>query len=157
MEGALFIPLVALLLWGTVEFGRLAYTYFVIQKILYSLGNYVGTQQAVNFCDAADPAIVAAKNFALTGTTDASTDPLVTDLTADMISVRVEKYNNDTQELLECACEVTGCDAQQGGAGPDYIVVRIPDGYPIQIRIPFMALSDPISLRPEIRLPYRGT
>jgi hypothetical protein len=153
----MFVPFIALLLFGTIEFARLAYTYFVVQKILYSMATYVGTQQNVNFCDDADPTIVAAKNFALTGTTDASEPALVTDLTADMIQVRIEKYNGDTQELLECACEVTGCDAQQGGMGPDYIVVRIPDGYPVQLRIPFMPVLDPIPLRPEIRLPYRGT
>jgi hypothetical protein len=147
----------ALLLFGMVEFARLGYTYFAVQKILYSLARFAGTSQGVNFCDDADPMVLAAKNYALTGTTDASSPALIADLTADMIQVRVEKYNADTQELLQCACEITGCDAQQGAAGPDYIVVTIPNGYPVQLAIPFMPHLDPIPLRPQIRLPYGGT
>jgi hypothetical protein len=157
LETAMFVPFTALLLFGTVEFSRLAYTYFVIQKIIYAVGSSLSTRQAVNFCDDADPGIAAAKNWALTGTEDGSAEKLVGDLNADMIAVRVEKFNGDTQELLQCACEASGCDAQQGATGPDYIVVNIPDGYPVQLKIPFMPLLDPILLRPEIRLPYRGT
>jgi hypothetical protein len=157
VEAAIFLPFTALLLFGLVEFSRLAYTYFVIQKIIYAVAAGVSTRQAVNFCDGGDPSVLAAKNWALTGTEDGSADKLVGDLTTDMIQVRVEKYNTDTQELLECACEASGCDAQQGAVGPDYIVVSIPDGYPVQLKIPFMALLDPILLHPEIRLPYRGT
>jgi Flp pilus assembly protein TadG len=157
IEAALMIPILFLLLVGMTELARVGYTYFVLQKILYSLGRFVGTQQGVNFCDEADPAIVAAKNFALTGTTDASTDPLIANLTADMIQVRVEKYSSDSADLSVCACEATGCDTAQGAQGPDFVVVSLPDGYSMQLSIPFMAQLQPFLLRPHVRLPYGGT
>lgn len=153
----MFLPIVFMLLMGLVEFGRLAYTYFAVQKTLYSMARYLGTQQGVNFCDEADPAIVAAKNYALTGTTDGSATPLIADLSADSIRVRAEKYNPDSGEISACTCDASGCDALQGGLGPDFIVISVPDGYPVQLRIPFMAQLDPIPLRPQIRVPYGGT
>jgi Flp pilus assembly protein TadG len=157
LEAALFLPVLFLLLIGMVELARIAYTYFTLQKVMYALARYLGTSQGVNFCDDSDPAVVAAKNYAITGATDASGAPILANLTADMIQVRVEQYNSAAGELGVCACTPTGCDAAQGGPGPDFLVVSFPEGYPIQIRIPFMPLLDPIPLKPEIRLPYGGT
>jgi hypothetical protein len=156
LEAAMMLPILFLLLFGMVELARIGYTYFTIHKMLYSLARYVGTQQGVNFCDDADPILTAAKNLAVTGTADGSADPLVGGLTAEMISVRVERFYADTEELNECLCDITGCDASQGAVGPDFIVVSIPDGYPIRFSVPFMAQLDPIPLRPMVRLPFGG-
>jgi len=157
LEAALFLPVLFLLLFGMVELAKIGYTYFVIHKILYTIARYVGAQQGVNFCDEADPTITAAINLGLTGTVDGSADPLVSDLRAEMIQVRAEKYTPETGELGACPCEASGCDAAQGAVGPDYIVVSIPDGYPIQFSVPFMAQLEPIPLRPTVRLPFGGT
>lgn len=156
IEAALFTPVLVLLLMGLVELGRVAYTYVALQKILYNLARYVGTQQGVNFCDESDATVVAAKNIALTGTTEATADPYVSNLTADQIQVRIERVNPETGALELCDCSSTGCDPNAGGLAPYSIVVSIPEGYPVQLRIPRLLL-DPIPLKPLVRLPYGGT
>lgn len=156
IEAALFTPLLVLLLMGLIELGRVAYTYVALQKILYNLARYVGTQQGVNFCDDTDATVTAAKNFALTGNTEGTTDPYVADLSADQIQVRIERRNPETGQLELCDCSPTGCDLSAGGLAPDAIVVSIPEGYPVQLRIPRLLL-DPIPLKPQVRLPYGGT
>lgn len=156
LETALFLPILFILLLGTVEIGRIAYTYATLQKIMGSIARYAGTQQGVNFCDDGDPNIVAAKNFGITGTADGSAAPIVLGLTPDMISVRIERFNSDSGNLDECACSTEGCDTSNGGLPPDYIVVSMPNGYPFAPRIPFIP-TDPILLRPTVRIPYGGT
>lgn len=152
----MFLPVVALLLWGMVELGRIAYTYYTVQKVLYSIARSLGTRQAVNFCDLADPAVLAAKNYALTGTIDGSGTSLLPALTADMIQVAARKVDPGTGQLGDCACAVTGCDAAAGGAGPDFVLVNIPAGYLVRPRIPFMQL-DAIPLKPQVLVPFGGT
>lgn len=156
VEAALFTPVLVLLLMGLIELGRVAYTYVALQKILYNLARYVGTQQGVNFCDDTDATVTAAKNLALTGNTEGTTDPYVADLSADQIQVRIERRNPETGQLEACDCSSTGCDPSAGGLAPDAIVVSIPEGYPVQLRIPRLLL-DPIPLKPQVRLPYGGT
>jgi hypothetical protein len=156
LEAAMFIPVITLLLVGMVQIAKITYVYYVVNKTLYSLAKYVSTQQNVNFCDDGDPTVAAAKSFALTGTTDNSATPLVPNLTADMILVRIERYDPTSQTLADCDCSSTGCDIANGGQRPDFIVVSIPDGYQVQPRIPFLTL-DAIPLKPEVRVPYGGT
>jgi hypothetical protein len=156
VEVALWAPVAVLLLMGTVELGRVAYTYVALHKILYNLARYLGTQQGVNFCDDTDATIEAAKNYALTGTLDGTGDPLIANLTAEQIQVRIERFNPDTQALEQCDCSSSGCDTSAGGVAPYSIVVSLVEGYPIQLRFPRLVL-DPIALRPQVRLPYGGT
>jgi len=156
VEAALLTPVLVLLLMGLVELGRVAYTYFALQKILYNLARYLGTQQGVNFCDDTDATIAAAKNYALTGTLDGTADPLIPNLPPEQIQVRIERYNRDTQALEACDCSSSGCDVSAGGLAPDSIVVTIPEGYRLQLRIPRLLL-EPIPLKPQVRLPYGGT
>jgi hypothetical protein len=157
LEMAMFLPFLFLLLFGMVEFARVGYVYYTLHKAMYSLARYVGTQQGVNFCDDADAVLSAAKQYILTGSTDGSGEPFLPNLNADMIRVRAEKYSAENGELLECACDSAGCDAEAGGTGPHYIVVSLPEGYPVSIAILFMAQVDPIPLRPQVRVPFGGT
>ena len=152
----MYLPVLFILLFGMVELARITYTYYTLQKILYTLARHVGTQQAVNFCDSSDAVLTAAKNFALTGSSDGSSDALVPNLTIDQIEVRIERYNRQTGEIEVCDCSITGCDAAQGGTSPEYLAVSIPDGYRVRPVIPFMALEE-FPLRPEIRVPFGGT
>ena len=156
LETAMYLPMLLILLVGMVEIARVTYTYYTLQKILYTLARYVGSQQAVNFCDGSDAVLTAAKNLALTGSTDGSGDPLIPNLTIDQIDVRIERYNRDTQELAVCDCSISGCDAGQGGTSPDYLVVTVPDGYQVRTVIPFMAIEE-FPLRPHVRVPFGGT
>lgn len=155
IETIFFLPLLLLLFMGMVEIGRLTYTYYSVYKALYTLARYAGTAQGANFCDEEDPVIAAIKNWVLTGTEDGSAEPLIKGLTPDLVQIRIERYNAETGELEECACAVPGCDVANGGLAPDYLVVRIPDGYPLQLRIPYLTL-DPIPLKPQVRVPYGG-
>ena len=152
----MFLPIIFLLLFGTYELGRIAYTYYTLQKMMASIARYVGTQQGVNFCDSGDPTIAAAKTFVITASLDTSADPVVQNLTADMIDVRAERLNVNTGTLDQCTCSSSGCDASSGGQPPDFIVVSLPDGYPFVPHIPFIP-TDTILLRPMVRIPYGGT
>jgi hypothetical protein len=156
LEAALLVPVVIVLLVGMVEIAKITYTYYSLRKVLYSVARYVGTQQAVNFCDDADATVANGKNWILTGSEDGSGDPVIRNLTPDKVQIRVERYNGVTQELDQCVCDSTGCDTANGGQAPDFIVVSIPNGYEYPIRIPHLPL-DPILFRPQVRVPYGGT
>ncbi|MBI4908594.1 MAG: pilus assembly protein [Acidobacteria bacterium] len=156
LETVLFMPILLLLLLGSIELARVTYTYFTLQKTLYAIARYVGTQRGVNFCDDTDATVALAKNYILTGTADGTGSPVVTNLTADQIQVRIERYSADAGSIGECDCASSGCDITNGGQSPDYIVVSIPDGYSIRLAIPQLPL-DPILLRPHVRVPFQGT
>jgi hypothetical protein len=155
METILFLPLLLLLFMGMVEIGRLTYTYYSLYKVLYTLARQAGTALGANFCDEEDAVLQAVKNWVLTGTEDGSGEPLIRDLTPDRVQIRPERYNADRGGLEECPCGVPGCDVANGGRSPDYIVVSVPDGYPVQLRIPYLTLA-PIPLRPQVRVPFGG-
>jgi hypothetical protein len=156
VEAAMLIPVMIYLFLGIVEFARVGYTYFTAQKMLYTFARYVGTQQGVNLCDVSDQGVIQAKNLAITGTTDNSQDPIIPGLSADSITLRVERLDPDSGEVTECDCSATGCDAGQGGRAPDFISARFSSGVSVQLRIPLLP-TDPIILRPQVRVPYGGT
>ena len=157
LEIALFVPILFTLLVGMVQIGKITYVYYTLRKTLYTMGRFVAAQQGVNFCDDADAAVLAAKNFALSGvSSDDSTDPIIPTLTADMISVSVERYDPESGLPVACDCSVTGCDTANGGGSPNFVVVSIPNGFEVDPRIPFLTLN-PILLRPMLRVPYGGT
>lgn len=157
LETILWIPVLVMLFMGTVEFTRLTYTYYTLQKILYNLARYAGTQNGINFCDENDTTLATAKAMAITGTPDGSGPALLPNLEAGQITIRLERYSAESGALIECACEASayGCDAAQGAASPDYIVATFPEGYPITLRLPGLS-NEPIPLRPQVRLPFGG-
>jgi hypothetical protein len=156
VEAALFIPILLTLLVSIEQLGKLTYTYYSLKKTLYTAARYLGTQQAVNFCDASDPNIVAALNFAVTGTSDGSAAPIISGLTTDMLRIDYERYDPAGQTLSACDCSNTGCDESMGGSAPDYIAISIPDGFTFTPNIPFSTLV-PILLKPQVLVPYGGT
>ena len=93
IEVALLTPFIILLLVGMVNLARITYIYYTLRKTVYAIARYAGTQQGVNFCDAADPTVAAAINFGLTGTTDASQPIFVNGLTAGMIVITPQRNN----------------------------------------------------------------
>jgi Flp pilus assembly protein TadG len=158
LETAMFTPLLILLLVGMTELGRIAYTDYTLQKAMYTLARYLGTQQGVNFCAGDDATIAAAKNYAISGSLESGGVPVLPNLTVDMLQVRIERYNSETAQLAECECaaSATGCDTAGGARGPDFIVVSLADGYPVTPAIPYLT-SQTIALRPVVRVPYGGT
>ena len=160
LETALFVPMLVLLLMGMFQIARVTYTYYALRNTLFAAARYVATQQGVNLCDASDPAIAAAINLALTGNiTDASnTNPVLPALTADMITMTIERVDPTSGVPGACDCSVTGCDTNAGGGEPDFVVVSIPDGYSINPVIPGVGLpTGPLLLRPTVRVPFGGT
>lgn len=157
IEAAMLLPLLTYFFMGTVEFARIGYTYYTLQKIMYNFARFVSTRSALDFCADGDTQLTQARNFAVTGTTDNSTEPLLPDLRPDSFQVRIERVEPESGELTECECSnAGGCDLTNGGRGPDFVAVRLSDGYPVVIRIPFLG-SDPIILRPQARVPYGGS
>jgi hypothetical protein len=155
IETAMFVPLFILLLVGTVELARVSWIYFQAQKTLYNLGRLLGTRQGANLCDSADAEVVSARNFALTGSSEGG-EPLIRGLTADVISVRLERQEANSESATECACSLEGCDTGQGGRGPDFIVVSVPEGFPVPVSIPYL-LPQTITMRLSVRVPYGGS
>lgn len=156
LETALFLPILVLLLVGTAELARYAYTYFTLHKIMYALARYVSTQQGANLCDASDPALTAAISFALNGTTDNSGVAILPALTSDMIAIRLERADPASGTVTECACGVPGCDTANGGTPPDFVVVYLNSGYSITPNIPLIPKT-PFTFNPVVRVPYGGT
>jgi Flp pilus assembly protein TadG len=156
IEAALFIPFLLTLLVATEQLGKMIYTYYNLRNALYSAARYVGTQQAVDFCNASDPNIVAAQNLAATGTTDASGALLIQDFTPDMVSITAESYSTDGSGTASaCPCLNYG-DGTFACHGPDVISVTIPVGYNFTPNIPFSPVIT-IPLVPQVLIPYGGT
>jgi len=156
VEAAMFAPIFLMLLIGTVSLGKIAYTYYMLEKVMYDFARFVGTQQGTNFCDPDDPNVLAAENQAVTGTTDASTPSYINGLTPGMLQVQIERFDPVAQVAVPCDCSVAGCDASQGGQPPDFITVSLTDGF--SVKPLFWGFNvDPFPLRPEIKVPYGGT
>lgn len=156
LEMAMYVPILMILLMGSVEVARLTYIYYTLHKMLETIATYVSTQQNVNFCDDSDATIAAAKAFAISGSTDSSAQPILANLTTSMIQIQIQRYSPDSQTLAQCECSITGCDSAQGGLSPDYIQVSIPDGYPITPAIPYVAQQQ-ILFKPSVVVRYGGT
>jgi hypothetical protein len=154
IEVAMWLPFLFLLIGGIIQFGKITYTYYSLQKTVTTIASYLAVQNGVNFCpDAGDPAVTAAIEFGLTGTTDGSGTPYIEGLTADMISVTTQCIDPVTLTLGDCS--VSGCSTPVGAQRPDFLTVSLPNGYVIQPRIPYM-LVDPIPLKPKATVAYGG-
>ena len=154
LEAALWIPVMVLLLVGMVQVGKITYLYYTLKKTVYSAARYLSTQQGVDFCDPNDASIQAAIQFALTGTTDGSGTTLVENLTPSMLQVSTECVDPYSGALG--ACSLNGCGSAVGAQRPDYVVVTIPGGYPVQPRIPYLNLPS-IPLAPTAAVPFGGS
>ena len=154
VELAMWMPVLLLLISGVIQFGKITYLYYTLRKIEYSVARSVSIANGVDFCpDATDTLIQQAIEFALTGTSDGSGTPLVWNLTPAMISVTTECIDPGTG--LPGPCGASGCDGAAGAHRPDYVVVTIPDGYPVQLRIPYILLN-PFSFKPTVAVPFGG-
>ncbi len=95
VETALWFPVLILLLFGMIELGRVTYTYYAVQKVIYSVARHVATLQAANLCDAGDGIITQAKTFAMSGSLDSGAPSLIGGLTSDMIQVQLERQGGE--------------------------------------------------------------
>jgi len=155
LESALWIPVLTMLIVFTIQLGKITYTYYALRNSLYTIGQYLSTQQAVNFCDlSGDPVIQSAINLGVTGTADGSAPSLISNLTTSMPAVNIECID-PTNPAVPGTCS-TPCGQLGPGPHPDYVVVNIPGGYSITPRMLFLTLS-PIVFSPVVTVPFRGT
>ena len=153
LETALWVPVLVLLMVGMLQFGKITYLYYSLKKAVYTTARYIAVQQNVNFCDPADPTIQNAINLAVNDPTTGQ--PLISNFTADMISVTTQCSDPNNAGIL-AACDTSGCDGALGARRPDYVVVSIPNGFPVTVRIPFLTPEN-ITLRPAVTVPFGGT
>lgn len=153
IEGLLWIPIMVLLVVGTVQFGKITYTYFALRKAVFSAARYLAVQQGTNFCDLADDANAqAALSF---GVNDPNTgEPLISGLTTDMLVITTECI--DPVSGAVGACSTSGCGASIGAQRPDYIIVGIPGGFNVTPRIPGVP-RNAIALRPSVTVTFGGS
>jgi Flp pilus assembly protein TadG len=151
LETAMWMPILFLLIVGTIQFGKLTYLNYVLTKIVYSAARNIATGQNLNFCDPADPATVAAVTSAIND--PATGEPLISNLTADMLVVTTQCL--DSSGVIG-SCDVSGCQGVAGAQRPDFVTVAITGGYSFPIRIPYINL-DPIQLRPSATAPFGGS
>jgi Flp pilus assembly protein TadG len=151
LETAMWMPILFLLIVGIIQFGKLTYLDYVLNKIVYSAARNLATAQNVNFCDPQDAVTAAAINDAIND--PATGNPLIANLTADMLVVTTQCV--DSTGAIG-ACDTTGCQGVAGPQRPDFVNVAIPGGYLFPIRIPFINL-DPIALRPSATSPFGGS
>ncbi len=156
LEAVLFLPVLMMLLWGLIEFGRISYTFYTLHKMLQTVARYTAQQPGLNFCDESDVQLTQAKTFALRGAGENAGADIITNLTADQIRIRLERVDPDTSQLGECDCSATGCDIAQGGRNPDFIVVSFTDGFAMRPNIPFFNATETFALRPLVRMPVGG-
>jgi hypothetical protein len=151
LELAMWLPVLFLLIAGMIQVGKWTYLDYSLNKILYSAARQLAVQQALNFCDPADPATQAALTNAIN---DPATGlPLISNLTVDMLQV--------TTQCLDAtgaagACDVSGCNTPASAQRPDFVTVGMPNGYQIQPRIPYILLN-PFQLRPTVTVPFAGS
>jgi hypothetical protein len=151
IEAALFIPVLVLLIVGMVQIGKLTYVYHTIKKMVYAAARQLSVQQGVNFCDLAnDPNAQAALRLALN---DAAGTPIIADLTPDMLQVTTGCLPAGDPTGAPGQCDTAGCPAIS--QRPDFVVVSIPAGYLVRVRIPFLDV-EPIALRPSVMVPFGG-
>ena len=158
LEGAMWVPFIFLLMMGMVEIARFTYTYYSLKKALYTVARYVGTQQAVNFCDPEDTTVANAKTLAIYGSFDNSGTPIINNLAPENITVRIERFTRETDSLGECECSAAaaGCDPSQGAAqSPDYLVISV-ENFGLQLNIPGLSVQT-VQMQPRIRVPFGGT
>jgi hypothetical protein len=72
-----------------------------------------------------------------------------------MIQVTAESVDPVAGTVSAYGSQCTG-SPPFAGVPPDQIVVSIPAGFMMQLRIPFLPL-DPIPLKPYVKVPYAGT
>jgi Flp pilus assembly protein TadG len=144
LETAMLIPILLLLIVGMVQIGKVTYQYYTLKKMVFAAGRQLAVQQGVNFCDIPNDAIAqAAINFALN---DSSGTPIVPEVTTLNVSAECADANG---VLAPC----TSCP--DNNPQPGYLLVTIPDGFQVQVRIPFIS-PIPITLNPYALVPFGG-
>ena len=103
-ETALWLPVLFLLIVGTIRFAKITYLYYSLNKIVYSVARQISVDQGIDFCNSADTTIQGAINAAIT---DPSTQlPLIGNLSANMFQVTTTCLDSTGAPT---PCDLTNC------------------------------------------------
>jgi hypothetical protein len=150
LEFALWFPVLLLLVVGLIQFGKLMYIQYSLQKALYTVGRTLAVQQGLDLCDAGVLTGMV-QNLILDPNTQL---PLVNNLTPDIIQVTTVCLDANGNPL---PCDTSGCTgAAQTPQQPAFLTVSIPGGYPFQLTIPYVTLL-PTPLYPSVTVPFTGS
>ena len=158
-ELAFQIPLIMLLLFGAVQIARVFWVYHTLQKALRGGAGLLARTVNVSYCPAdallTDPRVADALNFAVYGTIQSGNTPVVPGLTPATIQVLAERNTSGAVAACDCGSGVDSCDPTMGGRPPDFIVMNLGSGFPVQIPFPFINLGA-INLNVSVRMPVTG-
>jgi hypothetical protein len=157
VELVIQIPLIMVILFGTVEVARVFYVYHKLQKSLRGGAALLARSSNVLYCDSNDLTLMDARNFMVYGNLQGQGAAVVQGLTPDLIQILPERGVTDTTGVVSCFCteDADSCDTASGGRAPDFIVVNLGSGFPLPIPFPFVDLGT-INLRVSVRMPVTG-
>ena len=158
LELAFQIPLLLVILAGAVQLARVFYTYHALENALRGGAGLLARSSNVNYCDAADTAITGAKNFIVYGNLQGVGTAILPGL-ADLIQIIPEREDAASTNVNTCTCGTTDgndCDTAAGGRPPDFIVVNLGGGYPLQLPFAYVSLTT-LNLKVSVRMPVTGS
>ena len=157
LELAFQIPILIIILAGGIQLARVFYTYHTLEKALRGGAGLLARTTNVNFCDPGDPAITGAKNFIVYGNLQGDGTPILPNL-ADFLQVQAERQDSSSTTVNSCPCgsaDADDCDISGGGRPPEFGVVNLGDGYPVQMPFAYLTLTT-LNLKVSVRMPVTG-
>jgi len=113
----------------------------------------------VNYCDPGDTAIAGVRNFIVYGNLQGVGTQILPGL-MDLIQILPERQAAGSTSVTECSMCATGdadsCDIAGGGRAPDFVVVNLGSGYPLQLPFAYVSLAT-LNLRVSVRMPVTGS
>ena len=154
IELAMWLPFMFLLIGGIVQFGKITYIYYSLQKYDDRRGQLSGGAERSQLLPGRKrPRDRRGHTVRHHRDHRRQRRATITGLSADMITVTTQCLDPVTLTLGDCS--VAGCDTPVGAQRPDFITVSMPGGYIVQPRIPYI-LVDPIPLKPQAVMAYGG-
>ena len=141
-----------------MQLARVFYTYHTLEKALRGGAGLLARSSNVNYCDAGDSAITGAKNFIGYGNLQGIGTEIVPGLT-DLIQILPERTDTGSSVVNACPCgstDVDDCDISAGGHAPDFVVVNLGSGYPLQLPFAYITLNT-VNLKVSVRMPVTGS
>ena len=156
-ELAFLVPFLMMILFGAFQVGRVFFLYHTLQKALRGGAGMLARSANVNYCSADDGALADARNFIVFGNLQGMGTPVVQGLTPEMIQILPERTGPDSTAVAECLCTEEGdsCDVASGGRPPDFVVVNLGGGFPVDVPFPYINLGS-INLQVSVRMPVTG-
>jgi hypothetical protein len=153
-----------LILAGAIQLARVFYTYHALEKAVRGGARLLAGASNVNYCDAANASITGAKNLIVYGNLQGEGTPIVQSSTCDgsclqgLIQVLPEREDTTSSTVNACPCgtqSTDDCDISSGGRPPDFVVVNLGEGYPVQFPFAFLSLATP-NLKVSVRMAVTG-